>query len=111
MLPKLETILPVSGVKGQHVYMVSSTAGLMTEQLANEIGISDEAETAAEYYEASGSTKIGDGKIDGGDGEIDGGERTYPAPKRFSVGKMEASQMTMDMDTAQIPTLSVSSGK
>ena len=98
--------------------MASSTAGLMTEQLANEIGISDEAETAAEYYEASGSTKIGDGKIDGGDGkidggdgEIDGGERTYPAPKRFSVGNMEASQMTMDMDTAQIPTLSVSSGK
>ena len=52
----------------------------------------------------SGSTKIGNGKIDGG-------EKTYPAPKRFSVGKMEASQMTMDIDTDQIPTLSVSSSK
>ena len=108
MLSKLETILPVSGVKGRHVYVASSKAGLMSEQLADEIGISDEVE-----YEASGSTKIGDGKIDGGDGEIDGEERTYPAPKRLSVGEMEAfnSQTMMDVDTTQIPTLSVSSGK
>jgi hypothetical protein len=42
-------ILLVSGAKGQHVYVASSTAGLMTEQLANEIETSDEAETATEY--------------------------------------------------------------
>jgi hypothetical protein len=86
------------------VYVASSTTGLTPGLLANEIGTSDEAD-----YEASGSTKIGDGKIDGSDGEIDGGERTYPAPKRFSIGEMEA--MMMNVDIPQIPTPSVSSSK
>jgi hypothetical protein len=97
-------ILPVSGAKGRHVYMASSTTGLTSELLTNEIGSSDEAD-----YEVSGSIRFGtDGKIVGGDGEIDSGERTYPAPKRFSISEMEAM---MDVDTAQIPTSSVSSGK
>ena len=88
------------------MYMASSTTGLTSELLANEIGTSDEAD----YHDkASGSTKIGDGKINGAsDGEIDVVERTYPAPKRFSVSEMET--MMMDVDTAQIATRSVSSG-
>lgn len=76
--------------------MASSTTGLTSELLANEIGTSDEAD------EASGSTKIGDG-------EIEGGERTYPALKRFSISKIES--MMMDVDASQIPSPSVSSGK
>jgi hypothetical protein len=76
--------------------MASSTTGLTSKLLANEIGTSDDE---ADYRdEASGSTKIGDGKIDGGNGEIDGS----------SASKVEA--MMIDVDTAQIPTLSVSSG-
>ena len=86
--------------------MASSTTGLTSELLANEIGTSDEADYCDE---ASGSTKICDGKIDGAsDGEIDVVERTYLAPKRFSISEMET--MMMDVDTAQIPTRSVSSG-
>jgi hypothetical protein len=106
LLPKFQIILPVSGAKGHHVYVASSTTGLTSDLLSNEIGSGDEA-----GYEASGSTKIGDGKIDGGDGEIDGAgdKKTYPAPKRFSVDELEA--MMMDVDTAQIPSASVSSGK
>ena len=92
------------------MYVASSTTGLTSELLANEIGTSDEHEAD---YEASGSTKIGHGgdeKIDGGDvsGEIVGGERTYPAPQGFG-SEMEA--MMMDIDAQfRIPTLSVSSG-
>jgi hypothetical protein len=105
LLPKFQIILPVSGAKGHHVYVASSTTGLTSDLLRNEIGSDDEA-----GYEASGSTKIGDGKIDGGDGEIDGasGKKTYPAPKRFSVSELEDM---MDIDTAQIASASVSSGK
>jgi hypothetical protein len=108
LLPKLEAILPVSGAKGLHVYVASSTTKLTSELLANEIG---PGSSDNENYEASGSTKVGqcDGKIDGGDGKIDGGERTHPGPKMFSVTEMEA--MMMDVDAAQIPTLSVSSSK
>ena len=101
-------ILPVSGAKGQYVYVASSTTGLTSELLANEIGTSDKHEA-----EDSGSTKIGhggDGKIDfiNASGEIDGGEQTYLAPKGFS----EIETMMMDIDAQfRIPPLSVSSGK
>ena len=90
----------------------SSTTGLTSELLANEIGTSDEHEMID--YEASGSTKIGHGgdeKIDGGDvsGEIVGGERTYPAPQGFGS---EVEAMMMDIDAQfRMPAPSVSSGK
>ena len=66
------------------MYVASSTTGLTSELLANEIGTSDEHEA-----EDSGSTKIGhggDGKIDlvNASREIEGGEKSYPAPKGFS---------------------------
>jgi hypothetical protein len=83
------------------VYVASSTTGLTSELLANEIGHGDSDEAD---YEASGSTKIGQPE---GDGKIDGGERMYPAPKTISVTKMET--MMMDVDIAQIPPHSVSS--
>jgi len=111
--------------------VASSTTGLTSHLLFNEIGTSDEYEPEADYGEASGSTRVGDGKIDGGDGKIDGGDgkidggdgkidggdggidggkRTYPPPKRFSASEMEA--MMMDVDTAQVSsTQSVSSSK
>jgi hypothetical protein len=99
-------ILPVSGAKGRSVYVASSTTGLTSKLLANEIGSSDEHEAD---YEASGSTKIGDadGKIDS-----DGGEKTNAAPKKFNIGEnREMEAMMMDVDIARISSVSVSSGK
>jgi hypothetical protein len=106
LLPKFEAILPVSGAKGQHVYMASSTTTGLTSQLLAEIGTSDEHED--DYYVASGSTKIGasasDEKINGGNRQaINGDERAYPAPKGFS-GVSEVEAMMMDVDIAQVPT-------
>jgi hypothetical protein len=61
--------------------MASSTTGLTSKLLANEIGTSDDE---ADYRdEASGSTKIGDGKIDGGNGEIDGDEHEVDVMKEM----------------------------
>jgi hypothetical protein len=98
LLPKLETILPVSGAKGRHVFVASATAST-SQTLANELGITgDEEDELPDVIKAAGSRKIGgDGKIDGGDGKIDGGDG--------KIGDGNA----MDVDEA--PTLSVSSSK
>lgn len=82
--------------------------------LANEIGNSDASDEADNG--ASGSTKLGDEKIDGGDGPggiaSDGGERTYSAPMSLNIGDFDIDAMDIDTAQIQVPTLSsVSSGK
>jgi hypothetical protein len=58
LLPKLKTILPVSGEKGQHVFVASATAST-SQMLANELGISgDEGGELPMQLRLLGATKL-----------------------------------------------------
>jgi hypothetical protein len=110
-LSQMESIIPVSGAKGHHVF-VASAATSSSQMLADELDISDgEKEDLPDAIKAAGNCKAGgDGKVDGGDTKA-GSSDGKAGNSDDKIGNIESMLGgPMDIDQFQIEALaSVSS--
>jgi hypothetical protein len=102
-LSRMESIIPVSGAKGHHVF-VASAATSSSQMLADELDISDgEEEDLPDAIKAAGDRKAGgDGKVDGGDGKVGSGDGKA-GDGDYKIGNIESMiGGPMDIDQLQI---------